>query len=88
MAQEYDNTNSFALFKNNKTKETQPDYTGRITLEGNKEKRLSAWLRQDKNGNSYMSGQMSESYDASAASATESNGPVETITDMKDDVPF
>ena len=35
MAEQYDNTNRFALFKNNKTKDSQPDYTGTITLEGN-----------------------------------------------------
>ena len=36
MAEQYDNTNRFALFKNNKTKDSQPDYTGTITLEGGK----------------------------------------------------
>ena len=29
MAEQYDNTNRFVLFKNNKQKETQPDYTGK-----------------------------------------------------------
>ena len=42
MAEQYDNTNRFALFKNNKTKDSQPDYTGTITLEGGKEMSLSA----------------------------------------------
>ena len=42
MAEQYDNTNSFALFKNDKgDNEARPDYTGTVTLEGGKEMR---WL--------------------------------------------
>mgnify|MGYP003671550523 FL=1 len=45
--------------------------------------RLSAWIRESKAGNTFMSGQVSEPYDGGTTSA-----PVETITNMKDDVPF
>ena len=38
-----------SLFKNNKTKDTQPDYTGEIKIEG-KVYRLSAWIKEGKNG--------------------------------------
>lgn len=38
-----------SLFKNNKTKETQPDYTGEVKIEG-KVYRLSAWIKEGKNG--------------------------------------
>ena len=57
---DYDNTNSFALFKNEKSQDNQPDYTGNITLEGGKEMRLAAWIRESKSGLKYLSGVMSE----------------------------
>ena len=63
MAEQYDNTNSFALFKNDKTKETQPDYTGNITLEGGKEMRMACWIRESKSGLKFLSGRISEPQD-------------------------
>jgi len=57
---DYDNTNSFALFKNEKSQDNQPDYTGNITLEGGKEMRLAAWIRESKSGLKFLSGVMSE----------------------------
>ena len=51
----YDNTNSGALFKNNrKSEDSQPDYTGNINFSGT-DCWLSAWLKKDKNGKTYMS---------------------------------
>lgn len=88
MAEQYDNTNRFALFKNNKQKESQPDYTGTITLEGGKEMRLSAWLRDSKNGVTYMSGQMSEPLDNQSAGQSVQKPVEKSIDDFKDDVPF
>ena len=47
--------NSGALFKNDrKEKETQPDYKGDITVDGQKFW-LSAWLKKSKNGKTFMS---------------------------------
>jgi len=89
MAEQYDNTNRFVLFKNNKDKETQPDYTGKITLEGGKEMRLSAWLKESKAGNTFMSGTMSEPYDGPKTNNQSSQEvPVANVEDMKDDIPF
>ncbi len=85
---EYDNTNRFALFKNNKQKESQPDYTGTITLEGGKEMRLSAWLRESKNGVTYMSGQMSEPLDNQSSNQPMQQQESKSIDDIKDDIPF
>jgi len=52
---QYDNTNTGALFKNNrKETEKHPDYTGSINVEGH-DYWLSAWLKTDKNGNKFMS---------------------------------
>ena len=89
MAEQYDNINRFALFKNNKQKETQPDYTGTITLEGNKEMRLSAWIRESKSGISYLSGQMSKPYEGGSSNGqAKQEAPVAKIEDIKDDIPF
>ena len=61
MAEQYDNTNSFAMFKNEKgDNEARPDYTGTITLEGGKEMRMAAWVREAKSGVKYLSGRLSE----------------------------
>ena len=69
MAEQYSNENSFALFKNEKSQDNQPDYTGTITLEGNKEMRLAAWIRESKSGLKYLSGTMSEPQVARASNA-------------------
>ena len=61
MAEQYDNTNSFAMFKNEKgDNEARPDYTGTVTLEGGKEMRMAAWVREAKSGVKYLSGRLSE----------------------------
>ena len=58
---EYDNTNSFALFKNEKgDNEARPDYTGNITLEGGKEMRMAAWIKTSQSGLKFLSGRISE----------------------------
>ena len=53
---EYDNSNRGVLFKNDrKEKETHPDYKGSYTNGDGQEFWLSAWLKKDKNGNTFMS---------------------------------
>lgn len=52
---EYDNTNRGALFKNDrKERESQPDYTGNLDV-GGVDHWLSAWIKKDRNGKTYMS---------------------------------
>ena len=47
---EYDNTNSGAFFVNDrKQKETHPDYTGKINVEGN-DYYLKGWKKKAKSG--------------------------------------
>ena len=78
----YDNSNSFAMFKNEKgDNEQRPDYTGTVTLEGGKEMRMAALVREAKSGVKYLSGRLSEPQ--VQASDAGSNDRVEG-----DDVPF
>ena len=61
---QYDNTNSGALFKNNrKEKDTQPDMTGVLDVEGT-DYRVSAWSNESKKGESYLSLKISEKQDS------------------------
>jgi|AntDeeMinimDraft_6_1070357.scaffolds.fasta_scaffold02140_4 uncharacterized protein (DUF736 family) len=51
----FDNTNSGALFVNErKEKDTHPDFTGRINVEG-KDYWVSSWLKVSKAGKKFMS---------------------------------
>lgn len=51
----YDNTNSGALFKNDKQgNEKRPDYTGSINVNG-QDFWLSAWVKKSQAGKSFMS---------------------------------
>tara|TARA_R110000803_G_scaffold22253_4_gene55615 strand:+ start:1649 stop:1915 length:267 start_codon:yes stop_codon:yes gene_type:complete len=88
MAEQYDNTNRFVLFKNDKgDNANRPDYTGTITLEGGKEMSLSAWVRTSAKGVNFMSGQMSEPYKPSEVNITR-NAPTETVAAVAEDIPF
>ena len=66
MAEQYDNSNSFALFKNDTgDNEARPDYTGNVTLPDGKEMRMAAWVRESKSGLKFLSGRLSEPQDNS-----------------------
>ena len=51
--------NTGVLFKNDKTKDSQPDYTVTITIGGSK-KRLASWVQDSKSGKKYMSLKISD----------------------------
>jgi uncharacterized protein (DUF736 family) len=59
MADQYDDTNRGAIFKNDKTSDNQPDYTGKINVDG-VEKRIALWIRESKSGTKYMSASISD----------------------------
>ena len=50
----YDNTNTGALFKNDKQKDTQPDYRGSLNVDGT-DYWISSWLKVSKDGKKFMS---------------------------------
>lgn len=53
---QYDNTNRFVLFVNDrKEDDNDPDRTGSINING-VEYFLNGWLKKDKNGRQYLSG--------------------------------
>jgi len=80
-----DYENKGVLFKNDrKEKETQPYYTGNITL-GGKEKRLAAWLKDGQRGK-FMSLQVSDFQEQQAAPQAQ---PQPLLNDdFSDDIPF
>lgn len=60
----------FTLFKNNKTANNAPEYTGEIMVNG-KKMRLAAWVKEGKNGK-FFSGKMSEPLQPSSQSSQSS----------------
>ena len=59
--QQYDDKNTFVLFKNDKgDNEARPDYTGTGTLPDGTEMRFAAWIRESKSGVKFLSGRISE----------------------------
>jgi uncharacterized protein (DUF736 family) len=55
----YDNTNSGVLFVKNKKNEKQPDYEGKLDVNG-KEWALAGWKRTSKAGKPFLSIKVSE----------------------------
>ena len=53
--------NSGAIFKNNKTKDTQPDYKGKVKV-NDKEMEISLWYKESQNGTKYFSASFQEPY--------------------------
>lgn len=53
--------NSGAIFKNNKTKETQPDYRGKVKV-NNIEMEVSLWIKESQSGSKYFSASFQEPF--------------------------
>lgn len=82
----YDNTNQFALFKNDKGENPKrPDYTGTINIDG-MEFQLSAWIREGAKGK-FMSGTVQPKRDARQPAETQSRTNVPN-EDFDSEVPF
>jgi len=86
---EYDNTDRGALFKNRKDNPNWPDYKGSLNVAGT-DYWISAWLKKDKNGNTYMSLSVKPKEDKpEAAPAAAKTATVAAKPDpLDDDIPF
>ena len=75
MAKEYDNRGRWTLFKNDrKQKDTDPDYTGTLTLQDGTECFFDGWIQTSKKtGQKFMSGKYKPK-DAQAHSGPDDNG--------------
>lgn len=73
--------NSGAIFKNNKTKDTQPDYKGKVKV-NDKEMEISLWYKESQNGTKYFSASFQEPY--VKPNTTEPNVKINNV----DDLPF
>lgn len=83
----YDNTNSGALFKNEKkASDRHPDYTGSWTDANGVEHWLSAWIKTSAGGKQYMSLSATAKDQMSPAPAAAPK-PASTM-DFESDVPF
>lgn len=86
---EYDNTNRGVLFKNDrKEKETHPDYKGNYTDANGAEFWLSAWLKKDKNGNTFMSLSTTAKDDAHNRGMAQVRQAAKPTEELEDDLPF
>ena len=73
-----------SIFKNQyKENDNQPDYKGSIKLQDGSDKELAAWVKQDKNGNSFLSLAISDPY-----VKKDEPKPIQNSNDKADDLPF
>lgn len=56
----YDNTNTGAIFKNDKKADNQPDYKGKINVKG-EEFEIALWVKDGKSGK-FFSAKISEPF--------------------------
>ena len=79
----YDNTNSGALFKNDKgDNENRPDYKGSINVAGT-DYWISSWLKTSQAGNKYMSLSVQVKEEK-----VQQNAPEAAPDDFSDPMPF
>ena len=78
-----------AIFKNNKLKETHPDYRGSIVTPGGERLELSLWLRTSKAGTKYFSVAVQKPYKKDEAAPQPQDEPQYASAPADDDeMPF
>ena len=75
--------NSGAIFKNNKTKESQPDYRGKVKV-NDKEMEIPLWVKESQTGTKYFSASFQEPF--VKPTTTEPNVKINNI--IENDLPF
>ena len=75
----YDNTNTGAIFKNEKKADNHPDFKGKINVEG-KEYEVAVWLKTSKAGNEFWSLKLQEPREQGAA--------IKSTSEKINDLPF
>ena len=92
MNMDYDNTNTFALFRHDKKgNEKAPDLSGKIELENGQTFRLAAWLKKREDGSfKIYSGKVSEFQDSNLAGQAKQEVKPEFNPDIfdEDTIPF
>jgi len=84
----YDNTNRGAIFKNENKQGSQPDYKGKINVDG-KDKQISMWVTTSKEGKKFFSVQISEPYQPQQQAAQAPQAPQPTgDANWEDEMPF
>ena len=64
MSTQFDNTNTGAIFKNDKKADNHPDYKGKINVDGI-DKEIALWVKTSKDGSkTFFSAKISEPYQA------------------------
>ena len=74
-------TNTGAIFKNDKKQGNQPDYRGKVNVNG-KEMEIALWFKESSKGTKYFSCSFSEPY------VNEKPKQVHTQVIEEDDLPF
>jgi hypothetical protein len=86
---DYDNTNTWALFKNDKREEgsKQPEYRGTLNVNG-EEYEIAAWVRTSKkDGSKFFSGTVKPPF--KKTERTSYDEPAKQLRDVMDDeIPF
>lgn len=78
---------SNVLFKNKKTKDSQPDYKGGIELPDGTQYDIAAWVKKDKNGNDYFSLKVSQPFEKKEEKPKERPQEKEEVA-LDDQIPF
>lgn len=90
MSGDYDNTNSGALFKNDKEggNPKWPDYRGSVNVDG-VDYWLDAWIRKSKKGTTFMSLRVKPKQQNGERRMRDETGPTDAATrDFDDNIPF
>jgi hypothetical protein len=86
----YDNTNRGAIFKNENKTGSQPDYKGKINVDG-VDKQISLWLSTSKtDGKKFFSVQITEPYQPQQQAQAPQQAPIGgfPVADVESDLPF